>query len=109
MLMALGLTSNPLIMGPLLLIAGTAWFFVMSALQISAQLILPNTVRGRGIAILNMTLMMGYALGSPLWGVIASVTSPQTSMILAGALSLAFLALTYRFQFPQDVEKSAAA
>ncbi len=109
MLMALGLTSNPLIMGPLLLIAGTAWFFVMSALQISAQLILPNTVRGRGIAILNMTLMMGYALGSPLWGVIASVTSPQTSMILAGALSLVFLALTYRFPFPQDVEKTAAA
>ena len=109
MLMALGFTSNPLIMGPLLLITGTAWFFVMSALQISAQLILPNTVRGRGIAILNMTLMMGYALGSPLWGTLATFTSPQTSMIIAGALSLVFLALTYRLPFPQDVEKTAEA
>lgn len=109
MLAGLSLTENPFVMGPILLVAGTAWFFVMSALQISAQLILPNAVRGRGIAILNMTLMLGYALGSPLWGTVAAFTTPRSSMMLAACLSLVFLALTFRLPFPQDPERAAKA
>ena len=108
-LAGLGLSSNPFVMGALLLVAGTAWFFVMSALQISAQLILPDAVRGRGIAILNMTLMLGYAAGSPFWGGIAAATSPQTSMLIAGGLSLMFLILTFRLPFPQDGEHAKAS
>ncbi|NKB45168.1 MAG: hypothetical protein GKS03_12925 [Alphaproteobacteria bacterium] len=109
MLALLSATENSLAMGIILLCAGTAWFFVMSALQISAQLILPNAVRGRGIAILNMTLMTGYALGSPIWGTVAALTTPRTSMLIAGCLSLVFLALTYRMPFPQDSETAANA
>jgi len=109
MLAGLGLTDHPVLMGILLLIAGTAWFFVMSALQISAQLILPDAVRGRGIAILNMTLMLGYAAGSPFWGGIAAATSPQTSMLIASGLSLFFLLLTFRLPFPQDAESIETA
>ena len=85
-----------------LLVAGTAWFFVMSALQISAQLILPENFRGRGIAILNMTLMLGYAAGSPLWGSIAVITSAKTSMLIAGITSIFILIMTERFSFPED-------
>jgi predicted MFS family arabinose efflux permease len=109
MLMLLSSTANSFAMGAILLCAGTAWFFVMSALQISAQLILPNTVRGRGIAILNMTLMTGYALGSPLWGTVAAFTTPRTSMLIAGCLSLIFLLATYRMPFPQDSDKATEA
>lgn len=109
MLVLLSVTTSSALMGLILLTAGTAWFFVMSALQISAQLILPNAVRGRGIAILNMTLMLGYAVGSPLWGTVAAYTSPQTSMLIAGCLSLVFLLLTYRLPFPQDNERPAEA
>jgi len=103
----LSVITLPLIMAAILLIAGTAWFFVMSALQISAQLVLPNALRGRGIAILNMILMSGYALGSPLWGSIAAATTPRTSMLIAACLSVIFLALTYRLPFPQDLKKGA--
>ncbi|MDE0799802.1 MAG: MFS transporter [Rhodospirillaceae bacterium] len=109
MLILLSSTANSFAMGAILLCAGTAWFFVMSALQISAQLILPNTVRGRGIAILNMTLMTGYALGSPLWGTVAAFTTPRTSMLIAGCLSLIFLLATYRMPFPQDSDKATEA
>lgn len=107
MLVLLSTTTNSFAMGAILLCAGTAWFFVMSALQISAQLILPNAVRGRGIAILNMTLMTGYALGSPLWGTVAAFTTPRTSMLIAGCLSLIFLVMTYRMPFPQDSDTAA--
>lgn len=108
-LLLLSATTNSFAMGAILLCTGTAWFFVMSALQISAQLILPNAVRGRGIAILNMTLMTGYALGSPLWGTVASFTTPRTSMLIAGCLSLIFLLMTYRKPFPQDSDKASEA
>ncbi len=102
MLALLSVFTSSMVMGVILLIAGTAWFFVMSAMQISAQLVLPNALRGRGIAILNMTLMMGYAAGSPLWGAVATFTSPRMSMLIAACLSLLFLGLTYRLPFPQD-------
>tara|TARA_B110000438_G_scaffold289761_1_gene324690 strand:- start:46 stop:1389 length:1344 start_codon:yes stop_codon:yes gene_type:complete len=109
MLMLLSVTTISVLMGLILLIAGTAWFFVMSALQISAQLTLPNAIRGRGIAILNMTLMLGYALGSPFWGTMAAFTTPRTSMLIAGCLSLFFLALTCRLPFPQDSDHPSEA
>jgi MFS family permease len=109
MLALLSATTLSVPMGAILLIAGTAWFFVMSALQISAQLILPNALRGRGIAILNMTLMLGYAVGSPVWGTVAAYTTPRTSLLIAGCLSLFFLVLTYRLPFPQDSDRTADA
>ena len=105
----LSTTSHSILMGVVLLICGTAWFFVMSALQISAQFILPNELRGRGIAILNMTLMLGYAAGSPFWGVVATLTTPQTSMLIAGVSSLFFLFLTCRLPFPQDTDGHTTA
>ena len=105
MLALLSVITSSIPMGIILLIAGTAWFFVMSAMQISAQLVLPNALRGRGIAILNMTLMLGYAAGSPLWGAVAAATTPRTSMFIAACLSLIFLGLTYRLPFPQDTER----
>ncbi len=109
MLVCLAVVTSTIVMGIVLLIAGTAWFFVMSALQISAQLVLPNALRGRGIAILNMILMSGYAAGSPLWGAVASATTARTSMVVAACLSILFLLLTYRLPFPQDTDRPAEA
>ena len=109
MLGLLSVITLSVLMAVILLIAGTAWFFVMSALQISAQLVLPNALRGRGIAILNMILMLGYAAGSPLWGVVAAYSSPRMSMLIAACLSLLFLGLTYRLPFPQDTDRRAEA
>lgn len=101
-LILLGIVNSAVLMSAILLIAGTAWFFVMSALQISAQLILPDEMRGRGIAILNMILMSGYAIGSPIWGTTALLTNPSLSMIIAGTTSLLFLLATQHMIFPKD-------
>jgi MFS family permease len=101
-LILLGIVKNAVAMSLILLVVGTAWFFVMSALQISAQLLLPDEMRGRGIAILNMTLMSGYAIGSPIWGITALVTSPSLSMIIAGLISLLCLFITRHLAFPAN-------
>jgi predicted MFS family arabinose efflux permease len=83
-------------------VAGFSWFFVMSSMQIGAQMVLPNEIRGRGLALLNLVLMSGYAFGSPLWGVVARLTSPTLAFLIAGVVSLAALALTFRMKLPQD-------
>jgi predicted MFS family arabinose efflux permease len=101
-LLALAASAQIAVMAALTAVIGFAWFFVMSAMQIGAQMILPDAVRGRGLALLNMVLMSGYALGSPLWGAVAARTSPDTALIIAAIVSLLVLALTGRMALPQD-------
>jgi predicted MFS family arabinose efflux permease len=86
------------------LVVGFAWFFVMSAAQVGAQSILPDELRGRGLALLNLVLMSGYAFGSPLWGTVASATSPAQCLLIAAAASLVALALTFRMKLPEDTK-----
>jgi MFS family permease len=86
------------------LVVGFAWFFVMSAAQVGAQSILPDELRGRGLALLNLVLMSGYAFGSPLWGTVASATSPAQCLLIAAAASLVALALTFRMKLPEDAK-----
>lgn len=96
------LTDNVPILCALTCMIGCAWFFVMSSLQVGAQLSLPNAVRGRGLSILNLILMSGYAFGSPLWGAVARATSPDKSLLIAAGVSLAALALTHHLALPSD-------
>ena len=52
--------------------AGVAWTQVLAALYVSAQVALPDWVRGRGLAIF-LTLIFGAStLGSAIWGQIAA-------------------------------------
>jgi MFS family permease len=102
LLLALSQTHAVAAMAVLTGCIGFTWFFVMSALQIGAQMVLPDALRGRGLALLNLVLMGGYALGSPLWGAVAAATTPDTSLAMAAVLSLGFLALTARMPLPVD-------
>ena len=99
-LLGASFTDSVPLLSVLTCVIGFGWFFVMSSSQISAQVILPDALRGRGLALLNLVLMSGYAFGSPLWGAIARATSPDGSLQIAAAFSLAALALTYRMRFP---------
>ena len=99
---AMALVSSILALGALTAVVGFTWFFVMSSMQIGAQMILPDEIRGRGLALLNLVLMGGYAFGSPLWGTVARFTSPNEALMIAGVLSLVALALTFRMKLPQD-------
>ncbi len=84
---------------------GFAWFFVMSSVQVGAQMVLPDEVRGRGLAVLNLILMSGYAFGSPLWGAVARATTPDQALVIAAVVSLSALALTFRLRLPGDEER----
>ncbi len=101
-LLAMAFVETVLTLGVLTCIGGYTWFFVMSANQVGAQMVLPDEVRGRGMALINLVLMSGYAFGSPMWGMIASMTNADQALIIAASVSLIALALTYKMKLPQD-------
>jgi len=80
-----------------MLATGVAWISILSALQVAAQLTLPAWVRARGLAAFVVVLMGGMALGSILWGQVATrigipaaLTSAAIGMVLASALTWKF-------------------
>ncbi len=64
------------------LAVGTAWMAVLTTLNATAQMALPDEMRARGMACYLSVMAMAMAAGSLLWGYVAAVDSP------AGALGL---------------------
>lgn len=64
-------------------IAGASWIITLSTLMVSAQTALPNWVRARGLALYLTAFSGSMALGSFVWGQIASYTSVSTALCVA--------------------------
>ncbi len=67
-------------------ILGLSWITVLTTLNVTAQSVLPNWVRGRGLALYLMTFSGAMALGSLAWGQVAQMTSTQSSLAAASLL-----------------------
>jgi MFS family permease len=65
---------------PAMIASGAAWILVANSVTIAAQLALPDWVRARGMAIYQMSIMGGTALGAFIWGKLASLTSVPVSL-----------------------------
>ena len=66
-------------------IGGVCWIGAVSSLSLSAQVALPEWVRGRGLAV-HVTVMFGaLSIGGLLWGELASATDVSTSLLIASA------------------------
>jgi MFS family permease len=78
--------------------AGAAWISVANSLTVTAQLTLPDWVRARGMAIYQMALMAGSALGAALWGQVASMSSLRTSLLASAALAMVGVVVLRRWR-----------
>ncbi|WP_186417301.1 MFS transporter [Bosea sp. CS1GBMeth4] len=76
----------------LLLVLGGAWIAALTTLNGTVQAILPNWVRGRGLAIYLTVFNGALAVGSLLWGLIAEMLGVHGTLV-AAALALALVAL----------------
>src|SRR5262249_10940253 len=79
------------------LVAGVSWITVLSTLNVSTQLALPEWVRGRGLAVFMTTLFGSLSLGSMLWGQLASLTTLPITLYAAAAGALVAIPLTHRW------------
>jgi MFS family permease len=77
----------------LLMLAGVAWIATLTTLTVAAQTVLPQWVRARGLAMYLVILIGSQALGSLVWGVVASRFGLVASLT-ASAVLLAVAALS---------------
>ena len=80
--------------GIAMVVAGASWIMVGNSVTIAAQLALPDWVRARGMAIYQMSIMGGTAIGAFIWGKVASLTSVPVSLGICSATLLIGLGLT---------------
>jgi MFS family permease len=79
-------------------LAGLSWIAVLATLNVSAQVALPEWVRGRGLATYVMVMFGAMAVGSLAWGEAASRLSLSAAHYLAAAGMLAAIPLLRRWQ-----------
>ena len=93
-----GAAREPVIAALASLIAGASWITMMTTLFVSAQLALPEWVRGRGLAIFLTAFFGAMTLGSAVWGKVASVEGVPAALFLAAAGAAIGMALTARWR-----------
>ena len=88
--------------------AGASWIAVLASLNVSAQVALPDWVRGRGLAIFTTGFFGCLSLGSAIWGQMAgTVGLPATQLIAAIGAVLAIPA-TWRWKLLTGAEVDLA-
>jgi MFS family permease len=83
------------------LVAGVAWVINLTCLFTSAQNVLPDWVRGRGLALFLSVIFGTMTLCSAAWGDIAANTGLSAALLLAAAGAIIGIPLTWRWTLEQ--------
>ena len=87
--LVVGTVRQPYAVAAVLVPAGVAWVTVLSSVNASLQLFLPNWVRARGLGIYQIVFAGGQGVGAFLWGVLAGLTTLEIAHLAAAALMIA--------------------
>jgi MFS family permease len=87
-----------------LLAGGVAWMSVNSTLNTAAQTSVPGWVRARAMALYLLVFQGTMAVGSVIWGEVATRFGLRATFLAAGITLFAAAAATLRFQLTSSVE-----
>ena len=109
-LAALGARGDLATALPLMVVLGLANMTVMSSLNIAAQSVLPNWVRGRGLAVYQLVFAMCMATGAAAWGALAERSGTDTALTMAGGglLIVAALAALFPLSVTEGIDVTPA-
>ena len=102
--MLYGVDRDPVTALAASVIAGVCWIAVLSNLNVSAQLALPEWVRGRGLAVYVTVFSGALTLGSALWGQMARIGGVSMAHFLAAAGTLLAIPMTWRWKLQTGAE-----
>jgi predicted MFS family arabinose efflux permease len=103
-LVLFGLARDPVAAGAAALIAGAAWTIVLAGLYVSAQIALPDWVRGRGLAIFLTVIFGSVTFGSAVWGQVAARAGLEAALLVAAAGALLAIPLSWRWKLKSGEE-----
>jgi MFS family permease len=93
-----GIAHEPLTALIASVIAGATWIATMATLTVSAQVALPDWVRGRGLALYTTVFFGCLTLGSAVWGEVAEWVGLPLALFLAAGGAAAAVPLTWRWK-----------
>lgn len=96
---------NIYVAAPAMFLSGMAWISTANSLSVSAQLALPDWVRARGMAMYQMAIMGGSALGAAIWGQVATVATVQISLLVAAVSGILCMQLAQRRVTDRSIEE----
>jgi MFS family permease len=94
----LGLAHEAVLAALASIIAGASWIATITNLNISAQVSLPDWVRGRGLATYVTVFFGTMTVGSAIWGIVATHLGLAPAHLIAAAGALAAIPLTRRWK-----------
>lgn len=94
----LGASTRPVVGGAALVIAGAGWLTVVTSLNVAAQSGTPPWVRARSLACYLSIFFGCMAIGSAVWGVVATQSSLSRSLLIASGGLLVGLFTLVRFR-----------
>jgi predicted MFS family arabinose efflux permease len=97
-LMLFGLAREPIAGLTASVLAGLSWIWVLASFNVSAQVALPDWVRGRGLAMFVTVFFGAISLGSALWGQLAGLLGLPEAHLIAAAGALVMIPLTWRWK-----------
>jgi MFS family permease len=89
--------STPVALGASL-IAGVSWIAVLSTLNISAQVALPEWVRARGLSVFVTVMFGATTLGSAFWGHVADLAGLPAALLAAAVGAVITIPLSWRWK-----------
>ncbi|MGV8248407.1 MFS transporter, partial [Pseudomonas aeruginosa] len=87
-LLTLGLVDNLWVLFPVLILGGGCWIGALATYNSAVQILVPDWIKARALALYQTALYGGLALGSFLWGHLAeTMTVHGAREILAASIS----------------------
>ncbi len=97
-LVLLGLAREPVVAVLACVIAGASWIAAIATLNVSAQVALPDWVRGRGLAMYVTIFFGSMTLGSVIWGELAAEVGLADAHFVAAIGAVAAIPLSRRWK-----------
>jgi MFS family permease len=97
-LVLFGLAREPALAFCAAVVAGGSWTIVLATLYVSAQVALPDWVRGRGLAVFLTVYFGAMTAGSAIWGHIAGMEGVSMALLIAAAGAVVAVPLTWRWK-----------
>ncbi len=94
------LVMTPWVVGACVTLAGGCWITVIANNGASVQMILPNFMRARGMAVHQMVFFGSMVVGSLLWGKVATLLGTQAALLLSAASLVPFTVLAATIRLP---------
>ena len=94
----------------LMLLGGGGWIALVSSLNVATRMVVPTWVQARAIAVYLLVLQGGIAVGSVVWGVVATRYGVRSALICAAVALLlsVFLAFRYSLQKGEGLDYALA-